>query len=168
MRALAIACLRCAAATGAQAQRWDFTLTHLCRTAPGADDLCLVMQGHFGGVDANGDGAITLAELGYLLVEPYTFHPGWSTDLSGGSTSSFNYVIGGALDFRASAAYYRVTVDMTTGVGYALDGPIPDAGLYAWTPQTQVLVTAVVPEPASAALLLPGLLAIGIWLRRAR
>ena len=151
----------------AETQRWTFTMTHLC-----SSETCLDLHGSFGGIDANGDQIITLDELSYLLVENYRFQPAWSSGPGqppgGGSTSTFKYAIGGELSFSAGAAYYRVSVIIRTSEGYQLDGPILDAGFYAWTPETTVQVSTAVPEPGPVALWAPGLLGLAATLRRHR
>lgn len=164
-RALGIALVLLAVST-AQASSWQFTLTHLCRSQPGDADVCIDMRGNFGGTDANADGVLSLDELAYLDLEAMVFHPSWSNGLDSGSTGSFSYGPGGALTFSASATFYRVQVSVATGLGYEVYGPVPDSGLYAWTPESQALVTAVVPEPAPSALMLVGLVTLSALRRR--
>lgn len=145
------------AATGVRADSWAFSFTNLCSPA-----ACIELDGHFSGQDGNGDGHLALNELTALEAGGYQFFPAWISrpgdPPGGGSTASFDYAIGGALNFSGSASYYRIAVAVTTGSLVDIIGPIPEAGTYFWTPQTVQQVTPV-PEPASAALLGIGLLA---------
>lgn len=154
-------------ASTATADSWNFTLTDLCRSTPGLPDSCIDLHGSFSGNDLDSDGVISLPELTALNAEGWQFYPGFSGPLSGATTASFSFQLGGPLSFAGYASSYRVQAELVTGVGYTLNGPIPDAGVYAWTPATRVLVGAV-PEPSQVGLVLAGLLGLGVVLRRHR
>lgn len=146
-------------ATGARADSWAFSFTNLC-----SPDTCIELDGHFSGQDSNGDGHVALEELTALEAGGYQFFPTWTSlpgdPPSGGSTVSFDYAIGGQLNFSGGAFYYRIAVSISTGSFVDIVGPIPEAGTYLWTPETVQRVTPV-PEPATAALFGLGLLALG-------
>lgn len=155
------------AASTATADSWNFTLTDLCRSEPGLPDLCIDVHGRFSGNDLDADGVVSLPELTALDAEGWQFYPGFSGPLSGATTASFSYQRGGPLSFAGYASSYRVQAELVTGVGYTLNGPIPEAGTYAWTPATRVLVSPV-PEPSPVVLALAGLLGLSGFLRQHR
>jgi hypothetical protein len=147
----------------AEASTWSFTYSNLC---DGSN--CLALSGTFSGNDSNHDGVVALDELLGLEAGGATFFPTWSSapgaPPAGGTTYSFSYRIGGALDFIADAQYYRIAVHVATGDSYSIVGPGTPSDNFQWTPETTLAVTPV-PEPGTASLLLAGLLALSTRVR---
>ncbi|NHZ93236.1 PEP-CTERM sorting domain-containing protein [Massilia sp. CCM 8733] len=135
------------------------------------------IKGKFSGTDSNGDGMLVFSELSLLQVDGFDYVGcSWGTCHS---DYTFNYTPNGQLDFKVrrfsndpegyvfwSTVYETgASADFTT---FTLG--TPSGARYAWTPQTTLSIAAAVPEPSSYAMVLTGLLLVGVagWVRRAR
>ncbi|NIA00401.1 PEP-CTERM sorting domain-containing protein [Massilia sp. CCM 8734] len=135
------------------------------------------IKGTFSGTDSNGDGKLVFSELSLLQVGGFDYVGcTWGTCLS---DYTFSYTPNGQLDFKVSRysndpegyVFWSTVYESGTSaefMQYALGSP--SGARYAWTPQTTLSIAAAVPEPSSYAMVLAGLLLVGVAarVRRAR
>ncbi|MET3132644.1 hypothetical protein AAKU55_002921 [Oxalobacteraceae bacterium GrIS 1.11] len=171
----------CTLAAHATTQSWSFTYTGFYQGETDTFNPSLKLTGQFSGDDVNHDGIIERGELS-------SFKVGYTDFVACGTTSnqyyscsndSFSFKSGGALNFSVKEGgsdpegWIGGSHTITTGNSDSLLSYNPNGRwtkTLIWTPQTTLTVEAMpVPEPASYAMLVLGLLGIaGLQKRRQR
>lgn len=133
-------------------------------TAPSVSTSSLDLHGYFTGEDLNGDGTINLAELREFNPVGLSTDPRASRWDKRDASLTFSYSPTSGLAFTQ---FISGDVSMTFGKAFVAYSPFRTEAA-AWTDATRTTITAVVPEPSSAALLAGGLLLGGLVMRRHR
>ena len=128
------------------------------------------LRGSFSGTDANGNGTLEHSELSSFVVLG-TDYLNCPLPYASCGLSSFSFGANGDLQFNTSYGsqdpdgyfyrYFTADVGSTWEEGLSSTVASPYDNVYAWTPQTTLLVTSV-PEPAAWQLLGAGGLLLGV------
>jgi hypothetical protein len=177
-KTIAFATLITASCGAHAATTWTFSYTGFMDANTGVFDASRALEGSFSGHDINGDGYVKKDEITSFLLNgmDYFSCAGNSNDFYQCGTETFQYQLGGALDFSAGergsdpegsfrSGHYYISGDQEFDYSFTPYSSFYNA--YHWTEQTEFTIgkglvldspVLAVPEPGTWAMLATGLL----------